>query len=54
VVFFDYAKGRPANLVKEGGVYADLHATLSSKSKATNEKKAAWDLAHPKKTRPKM
>jgi hypothetical protein len=54
VVFFDYSKGKPANLVKEGGVYANLHAALSAKSKATNEKKAAWDLAHPKKPRPNL
>ncbi|KAF1818315.1 uncharacterized protein K489DRAFT_391242 [Dissoconium aciculare CBS 342.82] len=54
VVFFDYAKGKPANLVQERGVYADLHAALSSKSKITNEKKTAWDLAHPKKSRSKM
>jgi hypothetical protein len=40
--------------VKEGGVHADLHAALSAKSKITNEKKAAWDLAHPKKSRSKM
>ncbi|KAI9665923.1 MAG: hypothetical protein M1821_003858 [Bathelium mastoideum] len=54
VVFFDYSKGKPANLIQAGGVYANLHAALSAKSKATNEKKQAWDRAHPKKPRPSL
>jgi hypothetical protein len=51
VVFFDYAKGKPANLIEAGGVYANLHAAISEKSKITNQKRAQWEAAHPKKPR---
>ncbi|RYP08102.1 hypothetical protein DL764_002085 [Monosporascus ibericus] len=51
VVFFDYSKGKPANLIEAGGVYANLHAALCEQSKATNQKRAAWEQAHPKKSR---
>lgn len=51
VVFFDYSTGRPANLLEAGGVHADLYRALSAKSKVLNERRAAWDLAHPKKPR---
>lgn len=54
VVFFDYSKGKPANLIHAGGVFADLHAAITAKSKATNEKKVAWDQAHPKRSRAKI
>lgn len=51
VVFFDYSKGKPANLIEAGGVYANLHAALFEKAKVTNQKRAAWEQAHPKKPR---
>ncbi|GAP93056.1 putative protein [Rosellinia necatrix] len=51
VVFFDYSKGKPANLIQAGGVYADLHAALSEKAKVTKQKRAQWDEANPKKPR---
>ncbi|KAH8157476.1 hypothetical protein CIB48_g10773 [Xylaria polymorpha] len=55
VVFFDYAKGKPANLIEAGGVYANLHAALSDKAKVMNQKRAKWEEAHPKKPRgPKL
>ncbi|KAI4861525.1 hypothetical protein F4820DRAFT_460905 [Hypoxylon rubiginosum] len=51
VVFYDYSKGKPASLVQAGGVYADLHASLTEKAKVANLKRAKWDEAHPKKPR---
>ncbi|RYP57844.1 hypothetical protein DL770_010571 [Monosporascus sp. CRB-9-2] len=51
VVFFDYSKGKPANLIEAGGVYANLHAALSEQSKVTNQKRAEWEQTHPKKSR---
>ncbi|RYO74738.1 hypothetical protein DL766_004178 [Monosporascus sp. MC13-8B] len=51
VVFFDYSKGKPANLIEAGGVYANLHAALCGQSKVSNQKKAEWEQAHPKKPR---
>ncbi|KAI3318405.1 hypothetical protein HD806DRAFT_315362 [Xylariaceae sp. AK1471] len=51
VVFFDYSKGKPANLIEAGGVYANLHAAIAEKSKITNQKRAKWEAAHPKKPR---
>ncbi|KAB5518908.1 hypothetical protein GE09DRAFT_1259071 [Coniochaeta sp. 2T2.1] len=49
VVFFDYFQGKPANLSERGGVYADLHAALSEKSKLAKQKGGQWEDAHPKK-----
>ncbi|KAI1256612.1 hypothetical protein MGN70_001736 [Eutypa lata] len=55
VVFFDYSKGKPANLIEAGGVYANLHAALYEKSEITNQRRAEWAKAHPKKPRgPKL
>ncbi|KAI0189895.1 hypothetical protein F4808DRAFT_31841 [Astrocystis sublimbata] len=51
VVFFDYSKGKPANLIEAGGVHADLHAAITEKAKITNEKRAKWEAANPKKPR---
>ncbi|KAI2602751.1 hypothetical protein GGR54DRAFT_487851 [Hypoxylon sp. NC1633] len=51
VVFFDYSKGKPANLIEAGGVYADLHSALAEKAKIANQKLAKWDEMHPKKHR---
>jgi len=54
VVFFDYTKGKPANLLETGGVYADLHAGLTSRMVKGNELAAKWEKDHPKKSRAKM
>ncbi|KAI0450514.1 hypothetical protein F5B21DRAFT_428291 [Xylaria acuta] len=51
VVFYDYSKGKPANLIEAGGVYADLHAALTEKAKVLNQKREKWEEAHPKKPR---
>lgn len=51
VVFFDYSKGKPANLIEAGGVYANLHAALGNKAKVANEKRERWIAAHPTKPR---
>ncbi|RYP77229.1 hypothetical protein DL771_001278 [Monosporascus sp. 5C6A] len=51
VVFFDYSKGKPANLVEAGGVYANLHAALCEQSRVMNQKRVEWEQAHPKKSR---
>lgn len=51
VVFYDYSKGKPADLIQAGGVYTDLHAALAEKAKVATQKRAQWDEAHPKKAR---
>ncbi|KAI0466984.1 hypothetical protein F4859DRAFT_526268 [Xylaria cf. heliscus] len=50
VVFYDYSKGKPANLLEAEGVYADLHTALTEKAKM-NQKRAEWEEAHPQKLR---
>jgi hypothetical protein len=42
LVFFDYRKDQVANLLEYGGVYADLHADLTERSKKGNELNAQW------------
>ena len=55
VVFFDYRKGQVANLVEYGGVYADLHADLTERSKKANELNARWIVDNPRKSKgPKL
>ncbi len=55
VVFFDYRKGKIANLLEYGGLYADLHADLTARSKKANELSAKWVTDNPKKSRvPKL
>ncbi|KAF9871771.1 hypothetical protein CkaCkLH20_10705 [Colletotrichum karsti] len=49
VVFFDYRKGKVANLVELGGVYKDLYEALSAKCEKMKEASAAWKKAHPPK-----
>jgi acyl-CoA thioesterase FadM len=49
VVFFDYSKGKPANLLEAGGVYATLHAALREKCKAATQRRARWEETHPEK-----
>jgi hypothetical protein len=54
VVFFDYTKGKPANLVLAGGVYADLYNALKDKCTQAAALAAKWDQEHPKKNAPKL
>ncbi|KAI0521397.1 hypothetical protein F5B22DRAFT_571771 [Xylaria bambusicola] len=51
IVFFDYSKGKPANLIEAGGVFVNLHAAISEKAKVANEKRAQWEAKNPKKSR---
>ncbi|CAJ2503462.1 Uu.00g108560.m01.CDS01 [Anthostomella pinea] len=54
VVFFDYDKGRPANLLEAGGVHADLYHALEAR-RAREEKRALdWEAKNPKKLRAKF
>ncbi|KAK1753904.1 hypothetical protein QBC47DRAFT_385175 [Echria macrotheca] len=53
VVFFDFAKQRPANLIEAGGVYADLHAALSERAQKSTELAAEWERRNPSKSRGK-
>jgi hypothetical protein len=55
VVFFDYRKGKIANLIEYGGVYADLHADLTDRSQKANDMNAKWVKENPKKSKgPKL
>lgn len=54
VVFFDYSKGKPANLTQAGGVYADLHTALVKRVATANELAAKWEIEHPKRSRSKQ
>ncbi|KAJ7498643.1 hypothetical protein FB451DRAFT_1384443 [Mycena latifolia] len=47
VVFFDYRKGKVANLIEYGGVYADLHRDLMERCKRSNELHAQWVAQYP-------
>ena len=49
VVFFDYRKGKIASLLDYGGVYADLHADLTERSKKANELNMKWIADNPRK-----
>jgi hypothetical protein len=49
-VFFDYEKGKIANLLEYGGVYADLHADLTERSKKGDELNALWMKNNPQKS----
>ncbi|MCJ1312458.1 hypothetical protein MMC25_006132 [Agyrium rufum] len=51
IVFADFAKGRPVNLVEQGGVWADLYHGLKDKVEAGNKLAEEWAKAHPKKER---
>lgn len=51
VVFFDYRKGKIANLIEYGGVYADL----TDRSQKANDMNAKWVKENPKKSKgPKL
>lgn len=53
VIFFDYAKGGPANLVEAGGVYADLHAALAERCKKPKALAAEYEKKNPPRSRGK-
>ncbi|KAI1453445.1 hypothetical protein F4805DRAFT_443229 [Annulohypoxylon moriforme] len=48
VVFYDYSKGKPANLIQAGGVYAELQASLVEKAKVASQNRAEWARLHAK------
>lgn len=53
-VFFDFDKGRAANLLEAGGVHADLYHALEAR-RAREEKLATeWEAKNPKKVRAKI
>ncbi|KAK2746700.1 hypothetical protein CKAH01_18195 [Colletotrichum kahawae] len=54
IVFFDYGKGKVANLVDAGGVHKDLYEALSVKCAKMNETAAAWNKAQPQKKQHKL
>ncbi|KAF5496849.1 hypothetical protein CGCS363_v007899 [Colletotrichum siamense] len=54
IVFFDYGKGKVANLVEAGGVHKDLYEALSVKCSKMNETAAAWKKAQPQKKQHKL
>ncbi|KAF0319265.1 hypothetical protein GQ607_013514 [Colletotrichum asianum] len=54
IVFFDYGKGKVANLVEAGGVRRDLYEALSVKCAKMNETAAAWKTAQPQKKQHKL
>ncbi|KAH0438703.1 hypothetical protein CcaCcLH18_03135 [Colletotrichum camelliae] len=54
IVFFDYGKGKVANLVEAGGVHKDLYDALSVKCAKMNETAAAWKKAQPQKKQHKL
>ncbi|KAF4815957.1 hypothetical protein CGCSCA5_v006911 [Colletotrichum siamense] len=54
IVFFDYGKGKVANLVEAGGVHKDLYEALSVKCSEMNETAAAWKKAQPQKKQHKL
>jgi len=53
VVFFDYAKSKPANLVEAGGVYAKLHAALTERAERSSKLAAEWESKNSKPARSK-
>ncbi|RAL58786.1 hypothetical protein DID88_009199 [Monilinia fructigena] len=51
VVFFDYDRGVPANLLEAGGVYKELYEALKQRSGRELEAAAEWEKQHPKTMR---
>lgn len=43
VAFADHRKGRPVDLLKEGGVYKDLHADLVCRAAKCNKIASEWE-----------
>ena len=46
IVFYDFRTGRPADIVKEGGVWKDLYNGLRKKAELANEKLEEWEKAN--------
>jgi len=51
MTFVDLTKGKAANLLEAGDVYADLHAALVERASSSNELAAKWKLDHPSKAK---
>ncbi|KAH8645582.1 hypothetical protein BGZ60DRAFT_392540 [Tricladium varicosporioides] len=54
VVFFDYDKGVPANLLEAGGVYKDLYHALVQRKERESQIEKEWEAAHPKISKAKI
>jgi len=54
VVFFDYEKGRVADLEKLGGVYAELLAFLRARVVEEGGRRERWEKENPRKVRAKI
>lgn len=51
VLFFDYGRNVPANLLEAGGVYKDLYEALKERSAREVAIAAKWEEEHPKKSK---
>jgi len=51
IVFFDFNKGKPADLIEAGTVYKDLHDALVARKEREGEIAALWEADHPKPAR---
>ncbi|KAJ8070317.1 hypothetical protein OCU04_000697 [Sclerotinia nivalis] len=51
VLFFDYGRGKPANLLEAGGVYKDLYEALKERSAREVAIAAKWEKEHSKKSK---
>lgn len=54
MVFFDHSKGKVANLLEYGGVYADLYRALVERKEREEEIALKWQADHPKKGKAKI
>lgn len=51
VVFFDYDRNVPADLIKTGGVWRDLYDSLVERKEREALIAAKWEEEHPRKPR---
>ncbi|CAD6448134.1 5011f744-5173-4666-a061-04df853f3a23 [Sclerotinia trifoliorum] len=51
VLFFDYGRNVPANLLEAGGVYQDFYEALKERSAREVVIAEKWEKEHPKKSR---
>lgn len=51
VVFFNFDEGKPANLLKAGGVHKDLYDALTQRMKTEGVIAAKWEEEHPRKSK---
>lgn len=54
VVFYDHDKKKPADLIKAGGKYAELHKALTDQVKRSDELVAKWKKEHGSKAKVKL